>query len=94
MPLSVGDVTLGEMLRGAGFELALAGKTHVVPDRAGLARLLLDGGSELGHLLERGGFTELDRYDGHHTPHDESGYPLGAVARADRQGANRRPGGA
>ena len=75
VPLSVGEVTLGEMLRDRGLKLALAGKTHVMPDRDGLARLQLDGGSELGHLLTRGGFDEIDRYDGHHTPHDESGYP-------------------
>jgi len=75
VPLSVGEVTLGEMLKGAGLSLALAGKTHVMPDRNGLARLQLDGGSELGRLLERGGFEEIDRYDGHHAPGDESGYP-------------------
>lgn len=75
VPLSVGELTLGEMLQGHGLQLALAGKTHVMPDRDGLARLQLDGGSELGHLLERGGFHEIDRYDGHHTPHGESGYP-------------------
>jgi arylsulfatase A-like enzyme len=75
VPLAVGEVTLGEMLRGAGVRLALTGKTHVVPDRAGLARLQLDGGSELGALLTQGGFEEIDRYDGHHSPGDESGYP-------------------
>ncbi|GAB4040002.1 MAG: sulfatase-like hydrolase/transferase [Rubrivivax sp.] len=75
VPLSVGEVTLGEMLRGAGLSLALAGKTHVMPDRHGLARLQLEGGSELATLLERGGFEEIDRYDGHHAPGDESGYP-------------------
>jgi arylsulfatase A-like enzyme len=75
VPLSVGEVTLGEMLRGAGHRLALAGKTHVMPDRQGLARLQLEGGSELATLLERGGFEEIDRYDGHHAPGDESGYP-------------------
>jgi len=75
VPLSVGEVTLGEMLRAAGRSLALAGKTHVMPDHAGLARLHLDGGSELGTLLARGGFEELDRYDGHHPPGEESGYP-------------------
>lgn len=75
VPLSVGEVTLGEMLKGAGLSLALAGKTHVMPDRAGLARLQLEGGSELATLLERGGFEEIDRYDGHHAPGDESGYP-------------------
>jgi arylsulfatase A-like enzyme len=74
VPLSVGEVTLGEMLRGAGHALALAGKTHVMPDHDGLARLQLDGGDELGRLLARGGFEEIDRYDGHHPPGVESGY--------------------
>ena len=74
VPLSIGEVTMGEYLRGAGRRLALAGKTHVMPDRAGLQRLHIDGGSELGVLLERGGFEEIDRYDGHHAPGRESGY--------------------
>jgi len=75
VPLSIGEVTLGEYLEDAGRTLALAGKTHVMPDHAGMARLALDGGSELGTFLERGGFVEIDRYDGHHTPGHESGYP-------------------
>ena len=75
VPLSVGEVTLGEMLRGAGLTLALTGKTHVMPDQAGLQRLQLDGASELGLLLRHGGFDEIDRYDGHHAPGQESGYP-------------------
>ncbi|WP_157268963.1 sulfatase-like hydrolase/transferase [Azohydromonas aeria] len=75
VPLPVGEVTLGEYLKGAGRTLALAGKTHVMPDHEGLARLALDGQSELGTFLERGGFVEIDRYDGHHTPGEESGYP-------------------
>ena len=75
VPLSVGEVTLGEMLRGAELTLALTGKTHVMPDQAGLQRLQLDGGSELGVLLRHGGFDEIDRYDGHHEPGSESGYP-------------------
>lgn len=75
VPLSVGEVTMGEYLRGAGRTLALAGKTHVMPDHAGLARLGIDGQSELGTLLMRGGFEEVDRYDGHHPPGSESGYP-------------------
>lgn len=75
VPLPVGEVTMGEYLRGGGRRLVLAGKTHVIPDHVGMARLELDGGSALGHLLERGGFEEIDRYDGHHEPGDESGYP-------------------
>lgn len=75
VPLSVGEVTMGEYLRQANRRLVLAGKTHVMPDHAGLQRLNLDGGSELGRLLESGGFEEIDRYDGHHEPGEESGYP-------------------
>lgn len=75
VPLPIGEVTLGEYLRSAGHRLALAGKTHVMPDHAGLQRLDIDGGSALGALLRRGGFEEIDRYDGHHRPGAESGYP-------------------
>jgi arylsulfatase A-like enzyme len=75
VPLSVGEVTIGEMLRCTGRSAALAGKTHVMPDLDGLRRLQLEGGSELAALLERGGFEEIDRYDGHHRPGGESGYP-------------------
>jgi arylsulfatase A-like enzyme len=75
VPLSVGEVTLGEYLARSGRTLALAGKTHVMLDNAGLERLRVDGGSELGHLLKAGGFTEVDRYDGHSRPGAESGYP-------------------
>lgn len=74
VPLSLSELTMGEYLRDAGRRLALAGKTHVMPDHAGLARLHIDGGTEFGALLARGGFEEIDRYDGHHKPGRESGY--------------------
>jgi arylsulfatase A-like enzyme len=86
VPLAVGEVTLGEYLMGAGRTLALAGKTHVMPDDEGLKRLAIDGQSELGTLLTRGGFVEIDRYDGHHAPGDESGYP--AYLRAHGYGGS------
>jgi arylsulfatase A-like enzyme len=63
VPLSVAELTLGDYLRAAGLTLALIGKTHVMPDRAGLARFALDDDSELA----RGGFVEALRHDGHHT---------------------------
>ncbi|WP_028354690.1 sulfatase-like hydrolase/transferase [Bordetella petrii] len=75
VPLSVGEVTLGEYLAGRERDLVLIGKSHVIPDRAGMERLAIDGGSELGALLARGSFREADRYDGHHEPGEESGYP-------------------
>jgi arylsulfatase A-like enzyme len=74
VPLAVGEWTLGDYLRGAGRKAVLAGKTHVVPDDQGIRRLELDGGSELGTLLASGGFTSIDRYDGHSPPGKESGY--------------------
>lgn len=66
VPLSVAEWTLGDHLRAAGRSLALIGKTHVMPDREGLARLRLDGDAELGQLLARGSFVEALRHDGHH----------------------------
>ncbi len=74
VPLAVSQVTLGEHLRRAGREATLAGKTHVIPDRAGLARLGIDPDSNPGRLLLGGGFRQMDRYDGHAPPGPESGY--------------------
>lgn len=66
VPLSVGEVTLGWHLRESGRALMLAGKTHVVPDRHGMARLHADGADELAVLLREGWFQLVDRHDGHH----------------------------
>ncbi len=72
VPLSVGEVTLGWHLREAGRTLALAGKTHVVPDRRGMQRLAADGANELAVLLHEGWFTVADRHDGHHAEPDSA----------------------
>jgi arylsulfatase A-like enzyme len=81
VPLPLGEVTLGEMIRAhaqgrgdAAPDLWLAGKTHVMPDLEGLKRLSIEGQSELGHLLSVGGFHEVDRHDGHHETGDADGY--------------------
>lgn len=74
VPLPIGEMTLGEYLRGHGHDLSLAGKTHVMRDDEGLKRLAIDGGSELGRLLQSGGFTEVSRHDGHHETHEQGGY--------------------
>jgi len=66
VPLSVAEWTLGDHLRAAGRALALIGKSHMVPDRTGLARAGLDEQSGLGALLARGSFVEALRHDGHH----------------------------
>ncbi|HYF06142.1 MAG TPA: sulfatase-like hydrolase/transferase [Acetobacteraceae bacterium] len=73
VPLSVGEVTLGWHLRESGRSLALAGKTHVLPDARGMRRLELDGQNELALLLREGFFHVVDRHDGHHAE-PESGY--------------------
>ncbi|HKE38389.1 MAG TPA: alkaline phosphatase family protein [Casimicrobiaceae bacterium] len=65
VPLSVGEVTLGEYLGRTGRELTLAGKTHMVTDASGMARLGLDLSEARGRLLGAGGFVEFDRHDGH-----------------------------
>lgn len=75
VPLSIRERTIGDYLRPAGLRVALAGKTHVLPDVEGLERYGIEGGSALAALMRTGGFEELDRYDGHSPPGTESGYP-------------------
>lgn len=72
VPLSVGEVTLGWHLRESGRALALAGKTHMLPDARGMKRLLIDGQDELAVLLREGWFTLVDRHDGHHAETDSA----------------------
>ncbi|MBX9942851.1 MAG: sulfatase-like hydrolase/transferase [Reyranella sp.] len=74
VPLSLREKTLGDYLRPAGLRVALAGKTHVLPDTDGLERYGIEGGSALAALMRAGGFEELDRYDGHSPPGSESHY--------------------
>lgn len=75
VPLSAGEITLGEYLEAGGVMPVLAGKSHVIADRKEFARLGIDPASALGKRLAAGSFRELDRYDGHHAPGAESGYP-------------------
>ena len=72
VPLSIGEVTLGSYLRDSGHRLALAGKTHVLPDAHGMKRLELDGQSELAVLLREGFFDVVTRHDGHHAERDSA----------------------
>ncbi len=72
VPLSVGEVTLGYLLREAGRRLVLCGKTHVLPDARGMRRLALDGQNDLAALLREGWFELVDRHDGHHGDPDSA----------------------
>lgn len=74
VPLSLREKTIGDFLRPAGIRVALAGKTHVLPDTEGLQRYGIEGGTALAALMGAGRFEELDRYDGHSPPGAESGY--------------------
>jgi len=74
VPLSLREKTIGDFLRPAGIRVALAGKTHVLPDTEGLQRYGIEGGSALAALMGAGRFEEIDRYDGHSPPGSESGY--------------------
>ena len=74
VPLSLREKTIGDYLRPAGLRVALAGKTHVLPDTEALERYGVEGSSALAVLMRAGGFEELDRYDGHSPPGNESGY--------------------
>jgi arylsulfatase A-like enzyme len=72
VPLSIGQTTLGEYLRVGGVPLLLSGKTHVLPDTAGLERLRIEPESEDYTLRAKGGFEEVDRHDGHHAETDSA----------------------
>ena len=74
VPLSVAEPTLGDYLRTGGGGVALAGKSHVMPDDEGCARFGIAPDSDRGVLLRAGGFAEIDRYDGHTPPGPVSGY--------------------
>ncbi|SLN18773.1 alkaline phosphatase family protein [Roseisalinus antarcticus] len=66
IPLRVGEMTMGDHLGPLGLRTALCGKTHMVPDIAGMSRLGIDPGSGIGNRLAECGFEVWDRLDGLH----------------------------
>jgi arylsulfatase A-like enzyme len=74
VPLSVREATLGDYLRPLGLRVALAGKTHALPDADGMARLGIDPAGERGRLLANAGFEPFDRHEGHVEPPPDSLY--------------------
>ncbi len=63
-PLRVGEITLGDHLREVGVTSTLVGKTHMVPDRAGMQRLGIDPQGPIGALVSECGFEVFVRDDG------------------------------
>lgn len=69
VPLPIGELTLGDYLRPLGMTTAVVGKTHMVPDAEGMARLGLNHETEIGCLVSQPGFDAYERDDGlHPTP--------------------------
>jgi arylsulfatase A-like enzyme len=66
VPFSLDQWTMGDYLRQAGMRSVLVGKTHMVPDRAGMERLQIDQASELGVWVSQCGFEPFERDDGLH----------------------------
>ncbi|HEV2301337.1 MAG TPA: alkaline phosphatase family protein [Stellaceae bacterium] len=65
-PLRIGEPTLGDHLRELGARAILVGKTHMAPDKAGMARQGIDPTSEIGVLAAECGFEPYERDDGLH----------------------------
>ncbi|MDE0112515.1 MAG: sulfatase-like hydrolase/transferase [Albidovulum sp.] len=65
-PLRIGERNIGHHLNPLGVRTVLVGKSHVVPDREGLARLGIDAESAIGLHHAQGGFEVVERDDGVH----------------------------
>lgn len=63
-PLRVGEPTLGDHLRDVGVKSTLVGKTHMTPDKEGMARLGIEPDSTIGALVSECGFEVHVRDDG------------------------------
>jgi arylsulfatase A-like enzyme len=66
LPLRVSEKNIGDYLKPLGVRPVLVGKTHIIPDRDGMARLGIDPESEIGVHLSQGGFEPYERDDGVH----------------------------
>ncbi|SHK47975.1 Arylsulfatase A [Shimia gijangensis] len=66
VPLPIGELTLGDYLRPQGVRTAVVGKTHMMPDTEGMARLGLSRDTEIGIKISQPGFDPYERDDGLH----------------------------
>ncbi len=64
VPLKVGEMTMGDYLRPLGKRTVLVGKTHMVADDEGMARLGIERDSVIGVLTAECGFEPYERDDG------------------------------
>ncbi len=63
-PLRVGEMTMGDHLRKLGMDCWLIGKTHMVADKEGMARLGLSADNVIGARQSECGFDAWVRDDG------------------------------
>lgn len=63
-PLRVGEMNIGDHLNPLGMRTVLCGKTHMVGDVDGMARLGIDPGGVVGTRIGECGFEVWDRLDG------------------------------
>lgn len=63
-PLRIGEITMGDHLRGLGMGCWLIGKTHMRVDKAGMERLGLEPDSIIGARQAECGFDVWQRDDG------------------------------
>ena len=66
IPLKIGELTIGDYLRPLGLDAVLVGKTHMVADVEGMARLGVDPASIIGVRVSECGFDPFERDDGLH----------------------------
>lgn len=66
VPLRIGEKNIGDHLKPLGIRPVLVGKTHMVADQEGMARLGVDPASEIGVHHAQAGFEPYERDDGIH----------------------------
>jgi len=66
VPLPIGEWAIGDYLRPHGVRTAVVGKTHMIPDREGMARLGLTRDTDIGVIISEPGFDPYERDDGLH----------------------------
>lgn len=66
VPLRVGERNIGDHLKPLGVRPVLVGKTHMVADNEGMARLGIDPESHIGVHHREAGFEPYERDDGIH----------------------------
>ena len=74
VPMPIDEWSLGDYLAQHGRECHLLGKTHFVPDEHGLAQRSLYAQGAAATRLLQGGFTPVERYDGHFEMKADSPY--------------------